>query len=657
MFKDETDLEKIIGRLNIDAAPNPVHREKLRREMLSVFKETGQQPQEHKTPLGVFRRTIMKSRVTKLAAAAIAIAVVLSLSYGATKLIKRFIGITIRQVMIGSGSGGYMSLSPDGKYLCDVDWDTGNLVVRELATGNVRPLTGKTSWEESGAYAYNSAISRDSKRVAFLWWNSEREAFDLRTIGLDGFRHIQEKEWFQPAAWSADHKEILGPFSMGDEPSKIVWVSTADGSVRTVKVLDGWPKKVALSSDGRYVAYDLPQEKGSSKRDIFVWDCDEKREIPVVQNPANDKLLGWTPDGKHIFFTSDRMGSWDGWVLKMARGEPSGLPQLVNVSMDNVSPIGFTRGGSFYYEVSRRSHGVYIASLDLETGKVLSSPKPVGYTGTEGAPDWSPDGKYLAYCTRPRDSKRKIIHIRSVETGQERQLDANLRGFGLLRWCPDGRSIFVTRFFQRKPRDIVYRIDVLTGERTVLLRTKRTQTTEILHAALSPDGKTLFYSDCDRPTGPTMSRLMVRDLQTGREKQLVRAVYGTAPYLGWALSPDGKQLAFVLQSKADRSLNTVSTTGGKPNELLCKKIADLRLRVAWTPDGQNILFFLGNELWRIPTEGREARKLWEWKERRLSLDGIRVHPDGQNVALEVTEPRNEVWVMENFLPAAKAAGR
>jgi len=193
MFKDETDLEKIIGRLNIDAAPNPVHREKLRREMLSVFKETGQQPQEHKTPLGVFRRTIMKSRVTKLAAAAIAIAVVLSLSYGATKLIKRFIGITIRQVMIGSGSGGYMSLSPDGKYLCDVDWDTGNLVVRELATGNVRPLTGKTSWEESGAYAYNSAISRDSKRVAFLWWNSEREAFDLRTIGLDGCLRITRR--------------------------------------------------------------------------------------------------------------------------------------------------------------------------------------------------------------------------------------------------------------------------------------------------------------------------------------------------------------------------------------------------------------------------------------------------------------------------------
>lgn len=594
------------------------------------------------------------------AAVAIAIMVLLPLSYGATKLIKRFIGITIRQVMIGSG--GCMSLSPDGKYLCNVDWDTGNLVVRELATGNVRPLTGKTSWEESSGYAYNSAISRDSKRVAFLWWNSEREAFDLRTIGLDGsgnrvVLHIQKKEWFQPAAWSADHKEILGPFSMEDEPSKIVWVSTADGSMRTVKVLDGWPKNVALSSDGRYVAYDLPQEKGSSKRDIFVLACDEKREIPVVQNPANDKLLGWTPDGKHIFFTSDRMGSWDGWVLKMARGEPSGLPQLVNVSMDDVSPIGFTRGGSFYYELSRRTYGVYIASLDLETGKVLSSPKPVGYTGTEGAPDWSPDGKYLAYCTRTRDSKQKIIHIRSVKTGQERQLDAKLRGFRLLRWCPDGRSILVTDFdfFQQKLQDTVYKIDVLTSERTVLLRTK---TSNILHAALSPDGKTLFYSDCDRPTGPTMSRLMVRDLQTGREEQLVRVVYGTAPYCRWDLSPDGKQLAFVLQSKAGRSLNTVSTTGGKPNELLHNKFAKgfLRLRVAWTPDGQNILFMRGNALWRIPAEGGEPRKLWTWEKKPLSIDDIRVHPDGQNVALGVTEPRNEVWVMENFLPAAETAG-
>jgi len=70
MFKDEADLEEIIGRLDIDTAPNPEHRESLRREMLSVFNETKRQPPEQITPRSVFRRTIMRNPMTKLATAA-----------------------------------------------------------------------------------------------------------------------------------------------------------------------------------------------------------------------------------------------------------------------------------------------------------------------------------------------------------------------------------------------------------------------------------------------------------------------------------------------------------------------------------------------------------------------------------------------------------
>ncbi|MEJ2703397.1 MAG: hypothetical protein P8Z79_13240 [Sedimentisphaerales bacterium] len=73
MFKDETDLEKIVARLNIDTAPNPEHRENLRQQMLALFSETKKQPQERTTPLGVLRKTIMKSRRTKLATAAVII--------------------------------------------------------------------------------------------------------------------------------------------------------------------------------------------------------------------------------------------------------------------------------------------------------------------------------------------------------------------------------------------------------------------------------------------------------------------------------------------------------------------------------------------------------------------------------------------------------
>ncbi len=77
MFKNETDFKKIVSRLNIDTEPNPAHREKLRRQMLSVFNETEQKSQKRTTPLGVFRRKIMKSPITKLAAAAVIIIAVL----------------------------------------------------------------------------------------------------------------------------------------------------------------------------------------------------------------------------------------------------------------------------------------------------------------------------------------------------------------------------------------------------------------------------------------------------------------------------------------------------------------------------------------------------------------------------------------------------
>jgi len=73
MFKDESEFKEIVARLNIDTEPNPAHRENLRRQMLSVFNETEQKSQKRATPHGVLRRTIMKSPVTKIAAAAVII--------------------------------------------------------------------------------------------------------------------------------------------------------------------------------------------------------------------------------------------------------------------------------------------------------------------------------------------------------------------------------------------------------------------------------------------------------------------------------------------------------------------------------------------------------------------------------------------------------
>ncbi len=81
MFKDESEFRKIINRLNIDTEPNPIHRDDLRAQMLRVFNEAKQHSRKSKAPHGVLRRLIMKSPITKLAAAAVIVIGIFGLTF------------------------------------------------------------------------------------------------------------------------------------------------------------------------------------------------------------------------------------------------------------------------------------------------------------------------------------------------------------------------------------------------------------------------------------------------------------------------------------------------------------------------------------------------------------------------------------------------
>ncbi len=51
----------------------------------------------------------------------------------------------------------------------------------------------------------------------------------------------------------------------------------------------------------------------------------DQQTIPLVQHPANDVLLGWTPDGAGIVLGSDRRGTHDIVALRFAEGTAVGM--------------------------------------------------------------------------------------------------------------------------------------------------------------------------------------------------------------------------------------------------------------------------------------------------------------------------------------------
>ena len=144
MFKDESELNKIVNRLNIDTEPNPKHRENLRRQMLSVFNEAEQQPAARIIVLQTLRRKIMKSPITRIAAAAVIIIAVLiglhffgdSITVTSTAYAEIVERLHNARTMIYTANGtteieiafkkpGYMRTTMPGDYVTAIDWTQG----------------------------------------------------------------------------------------------------------------------------------------------------------------------------------------------------------------------------------------------------------------------------------------------------------------------------------------------------------------------------------------------------------------------------------------------------------------------------------------------------------------------------------------------------
>lgn len=566
--------------------------------------------------------------------------------------------ITVRKVLCG-GEGS--TPSPDGRYLSFINWSYGNLAVHDLATAEERDITSEGTWDGPDQYAGHSVWSPDGKQVAYSWWNEDH--WELRTVGLNGSEprvlyHNEEVLYIQPHGWSQDSKSILVWLS---GPSQIVLVSVADGSARILKSLERFPFhidpiKMSLSPDGRYIAYDFPMKKDSVMRDIFLLATDGDGEVPLAEHPtANDYGPVWMPDGKAIIFASDRGGTVDVWLTQFVDGKPVGEPGRVRRDIGAMLPLGLTQRGSFYYKLDTSFVDVYVTSFDPATGKLLAPPAKVSqrFEGHNHLPRWSPDGKSLAYvsarCTVPAWGRGlNVLVIRSVETGEERDLfpkGAHLRN---LRWSPDGRSILCGVHASG-----LQLIDIQTGDVTPIVQPGRGG---IRDHVWVPDGKAIFIS--------RWKHIMLCDLETGREREFYRD--NELGFPGLAISPDGQQLAFIGQ----KVLKVMPTTGGQPRVLLRLQGTEVfvcppaRHALAWTPDGRHLLFGkvklpddakeqrplrTSQELWRIPAEGGKPQKLLT-----MPVGHLSVHPDGQRIASSGGWRQGEIWVMESFLRGVAA---
>lgn len=575
-------------------------------------------------------------------------------------------GMTIRQVWVGPDVNSDGEPSPNGKYLSFTEYKTsGDLAIREIVTGTKRRLTSEADWSDL-EFAHSSRWSPDGKKLAYAW--SIGNGNELRITGLDGSEPrilYKNKELnCNPQDWTPDGKNILATFVRNDKNCQIGLISVADGSIRILKTLDQPHFPLAsVSPGGHTIVYDFPSKEGSSERDIFLISIDGKREIPLVNHSADDRFLGWTPDGKNILFVSDRTGTHDMWRIRVTDGNPQGDPELIKKDIGQIWPMGFTQQGSFYYSSKTNMMDVFTAKLDLEKGAILSPPKEITqrFIGSNLTPDWSSDGQYLAYIslrnTEQSGPNTCILCIRSEQTGEVRELYPQIKASWNLRWSPDGRSIFIAAE-PKKGRQGLFRIDLQNGDITPVAQSEPGSI--IKDFAFSFNGNSVFYVYYQWKK--KIVSILRHDLATGKEKEVYRK--DTPPDIGGVLvSPDGQYLSFgTFESENNHVIKIIPIAGGEPRDLFRMKsnYPGQSGQYAWTPNGKEIFFVKqvssmnkkAWELWQVPVQGGEFQKIGLSKKRILLP---RFHPDGKRITFMTFKSIEEIWVMENFLPLEKLA--
>jgi Tol biopolymer transport system component len=567
-----------------------------------------------------------------------------------------------RVVLAGPQVFGSGRVSPDGRFISDTDWhETGNLVLHDLATGTERPLTGNKDW--SVGNANDSTFSRDGRQVAYGWrtYGAQAHVDELRIVNVEGAgtppRRVAGNDditQWNAQDWSPDGRWIAVNVLRKDGSRQIGVVGVQDGSFRALKTVE-WrgTNEMFFSPDGKYLAYDLPASDTESQRDVYILAVDGSSETSPVKNPAQDVVMGWSPDGARLLFASDRAGTVGLWSQRIAYGKPQATPQLIKPDIGSVSSLGLTAAGALFIVRSASTESLQVAPIDLDTGKLSSAPVLENFRS--GVPAWSRDGKHLAYGSTGTNGLLRLS-IRSVESGQLRELRTGLAYMNSPTWMPDGRSL-VTFARDTKGRAGIYQIDADTGKVSLITEgeTNRVQ--------VSPDGTKLYYNRGYYVPSQGPARFVERDLRSGEERELFRRPAGGG---GAALSPDGRVLATISVDKAAKSATLLlfPVGGGDSRELHRVTLPDTLEaygNMTWTPDAQALLVVnrrgTRRELWLVPVNGSRARKLEIDMDNWAPGPGFRLHPNGRQIAFFVGQDSQEVWALENVGPGAGTARR
>ncbi|MGZ5477559.1 MAG: protein kinase domain-containing protein, partial [Thermoanaerobaculia bacterium] len=347
---------------------------------------------------------------------------------------------TFSQITGQPGVEWFPSLSPDGQWVIYSAEHSGNreIYLQSVTGQNPINLTNDPAEDDQPAF------SRDGERIAF---RSTRDGGGIFVMGRTGesVRKVTSAG-FNPA-WSADGTQIaytaekmeLNP--QNSEGRSDLWVISATGG-EPRRLFEGDAVQACWSPHNRRIAYAM--RLGTARQmDIWTIPVGGGQPTAVTSDPATDWNPVWAPDGKSLYFGSDRGGSLNLWRVAIDEhsGKTVGDPEPVTTPATFLAHATISADGRrMAYSSALITQNIQRLSVDPSTRTVSGQPFDV----TRGSrlwssPDPSPDGSSVVFYSRVQP-EGDLYTAQSDGTGF-RQVTSDGATDRVPRWSPDGRWI------------------------------------------------------------------------------------------------------------------------------------------------------------------------------------------------------------------------
>jgi len=180
------------------------------------------------------------------------------------------------------------------------------------------------------------------------------------------------------------------------------------------------------------------------QRDIATIPAEGGEPVWITRDPALDWSPQWAPDGRFLYFASNRGGAHNIWRVAIDEGTGEVVGDFQDVTRGGSALQGFLSiaddGRSIAYAERQAISNLMAAPYDQDTGSVTgppvaitSGPRSVGFF------DISPDGEWIAFTRR---SPWQDLVLMRADGSEARKLTDDPPYDRRPRFSPDGEQIY-----------------------------------------------------------------------------------------------------------------------------------------------------------------------------------------------------------------------